>query len=410
MLGRSTRPQPQAAMNTWGDWDSKAATPTKSGQRVSQDTATQLLAVYGSASLITDQVSTLPVDVVNGQRPTWVDQPTDDLDRVSWMGQIAWSILMAGNAYLNVRLGRNGDIVALDPLDPERCEVRRVEGRKGVFVDGLPRPSVKHIPGRMRPGDLVGMSPVEWCRQSIGMGLAAQEYGAEFFGSGAGDMPGVIEIPKVVASEKLGEIAKQWQKRRQRGGRGLPGVLDDGATWKASGVTNEQAQFLETRKFTSSEIAGQMFLLDPSELGIPVDGTSMTYQNHQQRTARRIEVALMPLIRRIEPALTSLLDGGLYRFDVDSRLRGNTKESYETLALGLAAGFLTIDEVREILGLPPRPDMSVPATPKEIAEMIQKIYLGVGVVVTADEARDVLNSAGASLPAGIDPGGTNESI
>ena len=268
MLGRSrTVEQPKAALNTWGDWDSKASsTPTKSGQRVNQDTATQLLAVYGSASLITDQVSTLPVDVVGGERPAWVDQPTPELDRVSWMGQIAWSILMAGNAYINVRIGRGGEIVALEPLDPDRCDVRSVDGRKRVFVEGTERPSVKHIPGRMRPGELMGMSPVEWCRQSIGMGLAAQEYGAEFFGSGAGDMPGVIESPKVIASERLAEIAKQWQKRRQRGGRGLPGVLDDGATWKPTGVTNEQAQFLETRKFTAAEIAGQMFLLDPSEL------------------------------------------------------------------------------------------------------------------------------------------------
>ena len=79
----------------------------------------------------------------------------------------------------------------------------------------------------------------------------------------------------------------------------------------------------------------------------------MTYQNHQQRTARRIEVALMPLIRRIEPAMSSLLVRGQYRFDVDSRLRGNTKESYETLAIAVASGFLSIDEVRVILGLPP---------------------------------------------------------
>ena len=72
---------------------------------------------------------------------------------------------------------------------------------------------------------------------------------------------------------------------------------------------------------------------------------------------RRLKVALMPTMRRIESALSPYLGNGEYRFDVDARLRGNTRESYETLGVATAAGFMGIDEAREILGLPDRPNM-----------------------------------------------------
>ncbi len=405
LTGRSVREVRNAS--DWGAWgEETVASPGL--PRVTQTSAGQLSVVYGSASLITDEVATLPVDIKGGPRPMWIDEPAPGLDRVAWTGQIVWSLLMAGNAYL-LPLSRGNTILSVEPLDPMRCDVRVERGARKVFVDGTVDARVVHIPGRMLPGALKGMSPIEWHRSVIGLGLAAAQYGAEFFANGEGNMPGVIEMAGAAQPETLNSIARQWRRKRRSGGRGLPGVLDNGATWKATGVTNEQAQFLATRKYTDAQIAAQVFLLDPSDLGIPVEGSSITYANQQQRDSRRLRIALMPWIRRIEPGVTRLLwSGGAYTFDVDSRLRGHTKESYETLAIALAAGFMTIDEVRAILGMPPRPNATEAPTARELAEMIQKIYLGVGVVLTADEAREILNSGGANLPPGFMPsvGGT----
>ncbi len=381
----------------WGSWGDDAK-PTWSGAKVTAATAPQLLAVYGSASFITDEISTLPV-ITEGVRPKWVDQPTEGLGRISWLAQIVWSLLLDGNAYIAVIESTPGVVVAMDVVDPSRVTVSRVNHRKTVLIDGqrvgVP---VIHIPGRMRPGDLVGMSPVEWCRQTIGLGLAATKYGAEFF-DGEGSMPGVIEAPHPMQPETSKELAKQWQAKRKSGGRGLPGVLQNGATWKPTGVNHEQAQFLATRKWNAAEIAGQIFLLDPSDLGIPVEGSSLTYANLQQRNVRRLQVALLPWIRRIEAGLSPWA-GGSFRFDVDSRLRGNTRESYETLAVATRAGFFTIDEARDILGRDPLPEATSIPTAIELAAMIQKIYLGIDTVVSADEAREILNSGGANLSPG----------
>ena len=385
--------QNDIANGGWGLWGGEG-TNTSAGVTVTERSATQLLAVYGSVTFISDEVSTLPVNIVGAPRPGWVDEPTEGLDRIAWLGQILWSLLMSGNAYLAI-MGSLTNPDALDPIDPSKVRVERRNGRRVYLINGQPaQMPIVHIPGRMRPGDLVGLSPVEWARQSIGLGLAALNFGADFF-DGEGNMPGVIELPVPAQPDTMRSIADQWRRKRRTGGKGLPGVLQNGAQWKATGVTNEQAQFLSTRKYTAAEIAGQMFLLDPSDLGIPVEGSSLTYANLEQRNTRRMQVALMPWIRRIESALSELVAGGVYRFDVDSRLRGNTRESYETLKVAIDAGFMTEDEAREILGLDPLGVDVMP--PEELARIVQMIYLGVGVVISVDEARDILNRAGADL-------------
>lgn len=337
----------------WGYWPGEPDA-TSGAQRVTENQASQLLAVYGSASLITDEVSTLPIRIEGPRRPAWVDNPSDGADRVGFLGQIMWSLLLSGNVYLAV-LGSIINPTSVEVLDPTKCQVVRRNGRKVVLIAGeLPRFNVVHIPGRMRPGDLVGMSPVEYARQSIGLGLSAQRFGSDFF-AGEGNMPGVIEAPYQMQPDTKRELAQQWRRKRRTGGRGLPGVLEMGASWKPTGVTNEQAQFLATRKFTAAEIAGQMFLLDPSELGIPVEGSNLTYGNLQQRDQRRMRVALMPWIRRIEPQLSMLLpEKGQYVFDVDAHLRGNTKESYETAKVAIDTGLFTAEYAStEIFDFPP---------------------------------------------------------
>jgi HK97 family phage portal protein len=344
----------------WGIWPGDGGGATWSGVTVNESSATQLLAVYGSASFISDQISGLPVDILDAPRPDWVDNPSEGVDRIAFIGQNVWSLLLSGGAYVGVVRG-GGRIVAVESLDPGKCDRKMINGRPVNLVNGMVPPfEVVYIPLRMRPGDLVGMSPVEWCRQTIGLGLAATRYGAQFF-DGEGNMPGVIESPNAMEPATIKSLAQQWRAKRQKGGRGLPGVLPGGATWKPTGVTNEQAQFLATRQYTAAEIAGQMFLLDPSDLGIAtVQGSNMTYANLQQRNERRMQVALMPLIRRLESKMSELIPGGAYRFDVDAHLRGNTRTSYETLAVATDAGIMTQDEAREILGLTALDTVEVP--------------------------------------------------
>jgi HK97 family phage portal protein len=340
---------------------------------VTPATSLQLITVYGCVRLICDSIATLPLDVyratADGEKievtpPAWIKQPQADIDRVAWVTQVLSSLLLHGNAYVAVLYGPTS-IVELVPLDPGKVQVRREQGRKVFYVNGQPAPvQIKHIPGLMLAGSDVGLSPVEYARQSIGLGMSAQEYGARFFGQGA-TVPGVIESPTPLPPEGPGsakEIARAWARAHSGKNKAhLPGVLEGGLSWKSIGITNEQAQFLETRKFTAAEIAGQMFLIDPTDLGIPVDGTSLTYANLEQRNARRVQVTLLPWIIRVENALSSLLAQPRYvKFNVNGLLRGDLKTRYESYNIGIRAGFLGSDEARQFEDLPPREDLPPP--------------------------------------------------
>jgi HK97 family phage portal protein len=353
--------------SVWSQFDTNAARSqsTWSGQVVTTTSALQLLAVYGSVTLITDQISTLPIDTfrktgdvpVEITKPAWLVEPTVDLGFPEWCSQLLMSLLLAGNAYIVVTRNPAGAIVELVPLDPERVKPFREDGRLKYRVNGVTYPGeLVHIRGRMLPGSDVGLSPIEYARQTIGLGADALRYGGEFF-SGEGLMPGVIEMPRPAQPGIMEETGRMWQRKRKSGGRGLPGVLQDGATWKPTGVTNEQAQFLATRKFTAAEIAGQMFLLDPSDLGIPVEGTSLTYANLEQRNARRLQVALLPWIVRIEAAISALLFNPRYmKFNVNGFLRGDLKTRFESYAIGIQNAFLEPNEAREFEDWSPLPD------------------------------------------------------
>jgi HK97 family phage portal protein len=351
LLGRPTETRAQAT--DWGVWPGDVP----SGVHVTPESSLQLLTVYGCVSFICDQISTLPVDTYrklpDGSReevpsPLWVKEPTVDLEFTDWCGQVLTSLLLHGNCYLAVLRNESNSIVEVVPLDPCKVHVERVNGRKVYRVNGfLYGGEIVHIKGAMLPGSDVGYAPIEAARLSVGLGIAAARYGAESFQQDL-NMPGVIELTKPAQPGQMREIAENWRRKRNKGGRGLPGILDDGATWKATAVTNEQAQFLETRKYTAAEIAGQLFKVDPTDLGIPVDGTSITYANLEQRNIRRVQVTLLPWLIRIERAVSALLANPRYmKFNVDGLLRADLKTRYESYAIGLAgAPFLTVDEPR----------------------------------------------------------------
>lgn len=363
------------AANTPDDW-SVAGSPTWSGMSVSGVSSLQMAAVYGCANLITNGIATLPVDVFRDTDgvskpapvPRWLQHPSGDLDFVAWCTQVLLSLLFSGNAYLWVRRASAMVIESLIPLDPATVTATVEHGRKVLRVNGMiPQGAeILHIPAMMWPGSAAGMSPIEHARQTIGLNLAALQYGSRFF-DGDGNMPGVIEADKHMLPATKADLARQWRKMRSRAGQGLPGILDDGAKWKPTGVTSEQAQFLATQKWSAAAIAGQIFLVDPSELGIPVEGTSLTYANLAQRGTRLVRVTLLPWITRIERAITDLLPRPQYfKFNVDGLLRGDLKTQFETWQIGIDSGFLLPNEPRAWMDMEPIPggnDVAAPAPP-----------------------------------------------
>ncbi len=364
VLGALTQRSPSNAIQAtpWGDWGTSSQ--TWAGPPVDTCSAVQLLAVYGCNRFICDGISTLPVDVLRRKAdgspellatPDIIRNPTADLDLTAWATQVLSSWLLGGNFY-GFRTYSHGTLRECVPLDPEGVAVRRERGRKIFRIEGRDYSSfeILHIPGGMLAGADIGQSPVEAARQMIGAGLAAEEFAARYFANSA-TMPGVIETPAEMVPDKAKEMARVWDKTHSGPSNAhKTGVLVGGATWKQTSVTNEQAQFLETRQFTASQIASLMFQIDPAEMGLPVDGTSLTYANLEQRNARKVQVTFLPWIVRLEAALSSFTPRGQY-VKLNGLLRGDTAARFSAYATAIDNEFMVPNEAREFEDWSPLP-------------------------------------------------------
>lgn len=385
MLFRKLTEQRVVQDPKWNQWAQGADIimgGSSAGVTVTQDTAAQSLAVYGSVSLICNTIATLPVDVyrntgqmpVEVSAPPWLVQPNVEWDLMSWVSEFVRCLLLDGNAYVVPVRNSVGTVVEVWLLQPRDVQVTRPRpgGPRLYTVAGEPwSGEIVHVTGPWRDSTgLKGLSPIDAARTSIGISMASAEHGSRLFSQGV-TMSGVIETPGEL-STKAARVIRDTFARDHAGlaKAHLPGVLTGGAAWKSLSMTNEQAQFLETRKYSAGEIAGQLFHVDPTELGIPVEGTSMTYQNLESRGVRLARTTCLPWLARLEQVFTALLPRPQYaKFNIDALLRADLSARYNAYSLALSGDrpWMTVDEVRELEDLPPMPaaDQAPPADPPE---------------------------------------------
>jgi HK97 family phage portal protein len=359
----------------WSRWATGDDVPvdagSTAGMRVTAQTAMGALAVYSSAGLIADMIATLPAEVQGprdgrfapvGVQPRWVEQPNPEVDRVGFVVQLVLSLLLEGNAFVAPLLDQRGVVNEVYALDPQRVRVERGPGNVPVFsVDGQVSSSpILHVPGLLWPGSLRGLSPVEAARQIIGIELGATEQAARFFAQGT-ITPGVIETQADLTAEQMREIRDQWVASHGGARRSHLPVVLGAAKFAPISVTPEQAQFLQTRKYSDAQVAGQLFRLDPTFLGIPVEGQGLLYQNIEHRQLHLLRVTLMPWMVRVERLMTKLLPARQrWRFNVDGILRADLTSRYQSYKIASEVGLLSVDEMRAFEDMPPLPDDVAP--------------------------------------------------
>lgn len=348
----------------WGDWNSGGGAAS-SGVHVNEDSSLQLLVVNGCVTLISDTIATLPRDIyrtdATGKRtevtvkPRWFEQPNPHTDIIDFVSQSLMSLLLDGNAYWAYGVDLNFAPTEIHCLNPRLVEVKANQSGTGVeyWVNGqLFRGRLLHIKGATRPGALKGMSPIENARQAIGLGLGAQEFAGSFYANGT-TMSGIIQSPTDLTSDQARTLKDNWSRDHSGLGKAhLPGVLTNGATWQQISITPEQAQFLQTREYQAGEICAQLFLLDPSMLGIAINrGQNLTYANLSDRGTHLAQYTLMRWIVRLERAFTFLLPKPQFqKFNLDALKRADLLTRYQAyrIALGPTQPFQTVNEVREL--------------------------------------------------------------
>lgn len=348
--------------------------PTAAGKTVNERSAMQLTAVYACVRILAEGIAGLPLHLYkcgkNGSREKAVDhplyfllhdEPNPEMTSFVFRETLMTHLLLYGNCYCQIIRDGRGQVTALYPLMPNQMSVDRDEKgqlyytylRSSEEADTMKKGTVYllpedvlHIPALGFDG-LVGYSPIAMAKNSIGMGLACEEYGAKFFANGAAPS-GVLEHPGTI--KDITRLRESWNAI-YGGSRNSDrvAVLEEGMKFNPIAIPPEQAQFLETRKFQVDEIA-RIFHVPPHMIG---DLERSTFSNIEQQSLEFVKYTLNPWVCRWEQALTrSLLSPREKReysikFNVDGLLRGDYQSRMNGYAVGRQNGFLSANDVRE---------------------------------------------------------------
>lgn len=351
----------------WGS-GAENGVETNAGNVINGKNAFEIVAFFSAVSLISDTISTLPVDAfirIDGDRkpyrprPTWVDQPDVDTTRQAHYGAIVTSLLVYGNSYTRVFRDKAGEVVNLVVLDPNSVEVKRSAiGRKVFIVNGEAKPlnsdEVIHILDLSEPGSLVGISRVSKLKDALGVATALQAYAARFFGQGA-TTQGIIEFPGALTAEQAKNLVDGFDARH-RGWRRAhkTGVLSGGAKYNSTTVPNDQAQFLDSRKFAVEEMA-RAFNIPLHMMGVP--GTA-SYASVEQNNLQFISHTLRPILEKIEWSYSKLLPtpAAFIKFNFNALLRGDLQSRMSSYSVATQAGVMSVNDVRRLEDLSPVTD------------------------------------------------------
>ena len=346
--------------------------PTDSGETVNTDTAMRLASVFACVNLLTDFVAPLPWHAyrrtpdgrdVLAEDPPLLVSPSNELSitAAGWRAQVMRSLLLRGNAFGLIKsVGPNGEPTKIQIIHPDYVSVVRL-GPMGPFEFRVIGEMHKlwqeggdlwHLPAYSSPGTPVGLSPIDYMRQQIGLGLAAESFGAKWFGDGA--IPSaVLTTDQALTGEQAADMKSRWNEA-MHGNRSVA-VLGAGLDYTQISVSPNESQFIETAKLNATQIA-RIYGVPPEMIGAD-GGSSMTYSNTESLMLRMMAITGRHWLSLMETGITNLLRTNLSaRANTDELLRTDARTRVDIQMNRLRMGTRSVDEIRAEDNLPPLPD------------------------------------------------------
>jgi HK97 family phage portal protein len=348
------------------------AAVTTSGIPVTESTAMSLLSVHACVRIISNTVANLPFRSVRPDgdgiftpvpnQPMIISDPFGGgntpglVKRREGIKQMLVSLLLRGNAYcLVTSRGPDGKPNRLRVIHPDRVACAWVaDGVRGYEIDRKPVPAenILHIVGISYPEAPQGISVIQAARNAIGLGLAAEMFGARFFGNGA-HMSGIIEIEADLDKERARSLKASFESAHSGVQNShAVGVLSGGAKWTPISVTPDDAQFLGTRAAQSLDMA--MLFGVPPHMLMQVDKTTSWGTGIEQQAMGFTTFTLTDFLCSIEEAWSPMLPGSqVANFDESRLLRTDEAGRYAVYGAARSAAILTTNEIRKRENMPP---------------------------------------------------------
>lgn len=334
---------------------------------------TNCVTVFQCARILSESVAMLPVrlyDRLDKQKQDVLDHPVAALLQSPNEEQPWFSFIETAVAHLCIRgnffarkikvAGEARRLTIISPNDV--LEVKRNKGVKEFHIntngkkEWLTSKDVLHIPFISYDG-LLGENPISILKGPIHAVVKGQKLQEYFLDNGA-KPSGVITHPTILQ----GAAFKTWRDKIVKAVSGNKSgstlFLDGGATWSKISLTPQDIEFLASRKFSRTEIAGVYRV----PLHMINDLDKATFSNIDSLDIQFYKHTIAPILGRLEQWLTKELlnESDVLRYKIefnpDGLLRGDIKSRYDAYALAVMYGFRCPDEIRALDNLPPRPD------------------------------------------------------
>lgn len=355
-----------------------------SGKNVNEMTALQISAVFACIKILAESVACLPLHVyqtnekgnktlAKDHRVYYLlhDSPNPEMTAYSFKETLMLHFLTSGNAYVQIQRAKDNRIIlGLYPLRSNRMTVTRDENGQRLYIyrpmpeenadmkDStevtLKQSDILHIPALNFSG-LFGESPIALARNAIGVAMACEEYGAKFFENGARPS-GILKVPHILKDPQ--KLAESWQAAYGGENSGKTAVLEEGVEYQQLSINQNDAQFLETRKFQIAEIA-RIFRV-PLHMINELDRA--TFSNITQQSLEFVTYTLTPYLVRFEQAFNKALfteserKKYFVKFSVEGFLRGDYETRIRGYSTALQSGILSVNEIRDLEDMNPLPD------------------------------------------------------
>lgn len=340
---------------------------------VNEQTAMRMTAVFSCVKLISETIATIPLNlmVTNGKErkiavnhplyPLLRNKPNPDMNITQLKEAISTSMLLHGEGFIQKVVTQSGKVLELGFLYPQNVTKLRQNGQiiyQYTPYTAYPLTSEVH-PVRLSSAEVVnipyftldginGVSPITYCRETVKLGLIAEQHASLFYQNG-GKPNGVVQVPQSLTDEAYARLKNGFNDAYGGMNSFKTAVLEGGATYTSIPISARDAQFIETRKFQISEIA-RIFRVPPHMIG---DLDKATFGNIEQQSIEFAKYTIAPLASKIEASLNACLlsdaeiDLGYYfKFDLDALMRGDMKTRYDSYAVARQWGWLSINDIR----------------------------------------------------------------
>ena len=352
---------------------------SSSGVPVTDRTAMSSSAVLCAMRNISEGIGQMPIVLKSVDRPEQgsahaTGEPlyrllryslnSEGLTPMDWLSWMVNSMMVYGNAYNEIERDHLGDVVGIWPLHTTRMSVMRApKTRERAYIYAPENSTAGPVALRQRDvlhfrgyytGGLLGLSLKDLGRNAIGLAIAEEQYGGAFFKNGA-TMSGFVKYPTTLDEAARDRVMAGFAKQKGLNGAQRVAILDEGMEWQNAGISPSDAQMIEQRRFQVAEVC-RVFNITPHRLH---ELSFATYSNVEHLDLDFYKHTLAPWVVRIEQEmLISLIpqeDWPNYTisFDFAALLRADTNAQTEQQAKLRSAGVMSVNEIRDQLGLNP---------------------------------------------------------